>query len=121
MTSSSVPDIEKANIHSEVDSAHLPQYTTVTVNQTHRSLKRYIVLVAAGLLSLGVWLHSHPSSLVLAFGDQKIGSVKGVESTSLHQQHSFQGQLVEGRHGAVAVETEECSDIGVGGKWVASM
>ncbi|KAI8343566.1 gamma-glutamyltransferase [Chlamydoabsidia padenii] len=35
-------------------------------------------------------------------------------ATSLNQLQTFHGQLVEGTHGAVAVETQECSDIGVG-------
>jgi hypothetical protein len=119
MNSSFVPDIEKANIPSEVDPALL-QHTNVTANQPHRSLKRSIVVIAAGLLSLSAWIHSQPSSLVFDLGGQKVGAVNRVESTSLHQQR-FQGQLVEGLHGAVAVETEECSDIGVGGKSVVSM
>ncbi|CAO3597520.1 unnamed protein product [Absidia cylindrospora] len=45
---------------------------------------------------------------------QKVNNSNTARSTANSlREHSFQGQLANGTHGAVAVETQECSDVGV--------
>ncbi|ORZ25601.1 gamma-glutamyltransferase [Absidia repens] len=75
---------------------------------------RSLVIGGAFLLLCVSWLGLTTNTTKTTFGTREVKSSNTARSTAnASRQPSFQGHLVSGTHGAVAVETQECSDVGV--------
>lgn len=83
-------------------------------------MKRYLVLAGVSLLLFFLWFSLTYTSPTLKIYNRKrsLGDPLATLNTShLGQQLPFQGRAMKGTHGGVAVEAQECADVGTGSKW----
>ncbi|SAM02512.1 hypothetical protein [Absidia glauca] len=83
-------------------------------------MERYLVLAGVSLLLFFLWFSLTYTSPTLKIYNRKasLGDPLATLNTShLGQQLPFQGRAMKGTHGGVAVEAQECADVGTGSKW----
>lgn len=83
-------------------------------------MERYLVLAGVSLLLFLVWFNFTYTSSTLGIYKQKgflDDPLMTFNTSQLGKQLPFKGRAMKGVHGAVAVEAQECADVGTGSKW----